>query len=642
MGRSRKSLAAVLAVSLVVALGATFLIGTSIAGAGTGTAAPATVTVSPDTGLTNGQTVTVSGTYGVPGAVLNVTAHLCIHGGTYGNDTDFALSNLYCTPTKVSPQADTQTSQFPGATATSFSFPFHVGIGTATWNDIDFGGSSHTITCVGTTVTCDIVVEVASSSTTTFYVQPLGFASTTTPGAPTSVAATLHDNGTSHVTWVAATTGNGIIDHYVITATRKAVGGGAADASSPRTLTVGNVLAGDILLNNFTNYDITVHAHVSNAVDTGSQTGPESSPAQTASPLPGAPGAPTGTSHAGSVDLLWTAPTYTTNLTGYEVTATGGVTPLLACMTPPSPTTSPVSYTFNGLANGTSYTFTVRASYNGTCVITSNAQTGTADFGPASAGSAGVTPSNVEVDQLVIVDRPQGALVLTQACDATIVALGAPYPVDSNGVPLPSGSLYPTSQAVSGGPAGGAYPGILGSCSVDMHHASFVSAAGVPSQTTPASIANHFSGNAGYPTVGEGQWFKADGAINQVSVVDTRDNDQGWKVNAMLKTDFQSGSQRFSARQLGIQPAVTDHTPAYAAAGDPTYTNDAQSDPDVLPASHAGDTGLVGGLGESQQIAHATALHGLGIAHIDALLHVLIPVYAQHGVYSAILQITAI
>ena len=179
-----------------------------------------------------------------------------------------------------------------------------------------------------------------------------------------------------------------------------------------------------------------------------------------------------------------------------------------------------------------------------------------------------------------------------------------------------------------------------GNCTIDLGHANFVSVSGVPTQATPAAVAAGYNGGAGYPTVGEGQYFKADGTLSQVAVVDTRDTDAGWNVRGMMKTDFfASSTLHFSAHQLGWQPGLADKTPDFATPDLPGgYHNAATQGADVFPATHAADTAL----GNSQLLGSATPLHGLGIAHFNALLHMLIPVYAQHGVYSAVMQITAI
>ena len=101
--------------------------------------------------------------------------------------------------------------------------------------------------------------------------------------------------------------------------------------------------------------------------------------------------------------------------------------------------------------------------------------------------------------------------------------------------------------------------------------------------------------------------------------------------NGVLETPFTSGSQHFSADQLGWEPAVTDKSGAFATP-DTTYTNDATAGTAVLPAVQATDHAL----GSPQTLASATAGGGLGVAHLDAKLHVLIPVFAEHGQYSAV------
>ena len=344
----------------------------------------------------------------------------------------------------------------------------------------------------------------------------------------------------------------------------------------------GGAQSSSITLHNFTNYSLTVATHITQAVSPSSFSN-ESSPAINATPTAGAPGAVTGQPKHSQVDLSWTQPGYTTGLVGYVVTANPGA--IVQCTTTFT-LGNPVTYSFTGLVDGTAYTFAVQAFYGGTC--------GAPQFLGTSSTSAALVPTGIEIDQLITVDRPQGALVLTQACDTRFG--GSPYPVDGVGVPLSPSTLYPTpaSQTGIGGPTStdynpsGIFPAVPGNCTIDLGHASFVASAGVPTQAVPGQ-----SGTPGYPSVGEGQFFKADGALSRVAVVDTRDTDAGWTVSGLMKTDFYaSATKHFSAHQLGWQPGLADKTPNFATPDLPGgYSNDAARGGDVLPATTAAGHG---------------------------------------------------
>ncbi len=593
--RVRRALAAavlgiVSAGALVTAAGAAPPIGPSPA-----TTNGVSLVASPVDGLVDGQNITYTvNTTGATKLVGSLSAHICAHGLSGYGTGNFGYSGG--TATRCVYQAgivsgglgtgdyEKIAGPFGGTESTSGALTFKAGTGSVTWGNVT-GGGPFTVQA-DATHQVDLVVEVnlaGDSVPRTYFVQPLTFAGQ--PAAPTAVGATSGD-ASSHVTWTAPSdTGNSTVTNYVVTATQT---GGAADPSSPRTLTVGNVLAGDIPLQNFSTYDITVQTKVAASVPLSAA----SSPAVSVSPLPGPPTGVTGSPAAGGVNVSWTAPPSTSGLTSYSVTATPNVGSPITVDTGSTAT----SYLFAGLDNGTPYTFVVKAAYGSPA----------GPFGLPSNASGGVTPSNKEVDQLITVERPQGALVLTQACDASNPT---PYPVDGNGVPNP---VYPTDPAIA-----------AGSCSVNLGKATFVSA--------------DQAAAAGFPAIGEGQFFKASGAMNPVAIVDTRDSDVGWNVNGLLKTNFTSGSKHFSAHQLGWQPGVTDRSAAFSTP-DGSYANDATKGGDVLPASHAADTAL----GSSQLLAGATVGHGLGIAHLNATLNLLIPVFAQSGVYSAVLQITAI
>ena len=583
-----------------------------------------TISASATTGLVNGQVITYSvNTTGANKLIGSVTAHLCLDGSSSYNTTTFGYDsggNRCVYQPGITAQtgfagADFEKTAGPysGSETTTGSLTFKVGTGNLTWgNNAGEGPFNAT---ADATHKLDLVVQVnlvGGSVSQTYIIQPLTFAGQ--PGAPTGVAATAGDS-TAHVTWAApANTGNGTINSYVVTATRT---GGLADASSPRTLTVGNVLAGDIPLQNFSTYSITVHDTIAELP--GSPSAESSPPVTGISPLPPAPTNVSGIGANGQVTVSWTAPASPQVVTEYEVTA-HDTTNTLADVVHLTGNSS-TSYVFTGLTNGTPYAFIVRASYAASVG-------GGAPFGPYSNGSSGITPTGFEIDQLINVTRPTGALVLTQACDPNTPN---PYPQDpTTGLTPAANTLYPTSSVVAG------TPGALGSCSVPLGAAQLITGPNgnsiQPQQPTPAQ-----SGTPGYPLVYEGQFFKADGAIHQVTVVNTRETQEPWTVNGKLASNFVSGTSTLSGTSLGWQPALTDKTPDFQTPGQPVYHNDAARGPDVLPANTPSGVGL-----QSSQVLAQAAAHGLGEAHLDALLHILIPVTTPHGTYTALLQITAI
>ena len=187
------------------------------------------------------------------------------------------------------------------------------------------------------------------------------------PGAPTGVSA-VAGNTQATVTWtIPASDGGSPISGYTVTSTN---GGFTGTASGPTATSA--IVTG---LNNGTPYSFTVHA------TNGQGAGPESSPAST--PVTPStivvPDPPTNVGAApGNLQatVTWTIPASDggSPISGYTATsAPGSITKTVSGAS----TTSAV---VTGLANNTSYTFTVRA-------------TNSMGPGPASAASNVVTPS---------------------------------------------------------------------------------------------------------------------------------------------------------------------------------------------------------------------------------------------------------
>jgi hypothetical protein len=425
-----------------------------------------------------------------------------------------------------------------------------------------------------------------------------------TPSAPQGATGS-GGNTTATYSWSApANLANGTLQNYTVTLSP----GGATQTVAGTTATFSG-------LTNFTAYTASI---VANTVASDGTTTFAGAPA-TATATPGPAGVQNlaATPSDQAVTLSWNPPAGPAPVS-YEVSVAPSI--------PGSPFTAAGSpLTVNGLTNGTVYTFSVRAFY------------GAGNFGSSSSVSA--TPNGTLVTQHIYVSRPQGSLVLTQVCgtgtgfgntsaapysngvvppNAAPVAPGtSPTPGNQStgvGTPDPLFSGYPYPQDPNTGLALFTYPT---DCRVDLGAAKLITSG-----------------------PGAGQYFKADGKINQVTVVDTRDTDPGWTVNGQ-SSSFISGANQFSGNDLGWHPVVTSFTPGFTSP-DGVYAQIVTAGPDsTTPA----------GLATARQLAHAPAkanigpnsnTGGLGIAQLDADLHLLIPIFAIHGNYVSILSITAV
>jgi len=205
----------------------------------------------------------------------------------------------------------------------------------------------------------------AWTTATSLTVPDVGYGSFA-PGTPSAAPG----DRSAALTWAAPQTpmGNSPVTDYVITP--------FVDGLAQPSIATGNTGTSFTVtgLRNGTAYTFTV------AAKNGYGTGLPSAPSAAVTPV-GKPGAPTdvrGTAGDGQVRLTWSAPADTggTPVTSYTITPYAGGVAQPAVTTP----TADTARTMTGLANGTPYTFTVAAT---------NAQ-GT---GPASAGSAPVTPA---------------------------------------------------------------------------------------------------------------------------------------------------------------------------------------------------------------------------------------------------------
>lgn len=387
---------------------------------------------------------------------------------------------------------------------------------------------------------------------------------------------------------------------YTVSATPSAGGATftASGAESPITVTG---------LVNGTQYDVTVHAtnSVGNSVESNILQGTPNPAARPAVQNLQA------TPSTGSVNVTWDAPTGPAP-TGYLLE----VSP--ADAGPFSLGAGTTSQNVTGLTAGTAYTFTVTPQHPAPYV-------GTADSVQATPFSSQVLLQELEVT------RPVGALVLTQVCgaygalDAEAASPGfAALPAltaDSSGAAAPVTSWPGSTQD----PNYGEYP-----YPVDENE--------VPNATYPTHCGVNL-GKGKFVTSGSGggQFFAAHGRLNQLTVVDTRDTDDGWTVNGTV-TDFTTTGDSFSGNHLGWTPKKTTDTGPF----------DHDLDPGTAPYDQNASAGAavaartLSGLGSGRTLGSAAAGSGLGIAVFDGRLKLLIPVTARNGVYTATLSFTTV
>ena len=123
-----------------------------------------------------------------------------------------------------------------------------------------------------------------------------------------------------------------------------------------------------------------------------------------------------------------------------------------------------------------------------------------------------------------------------------------------------------------------------------------------------------------------GDHWQASGAINPVTVSDTRSASPGWNVVGRV-TDFSGDSGTLAARFLGWQPQVVSQVAdGSVVAGDP-----------VVPGLTTGD-----GLAVTSLLATVPEGHGRGVARLGADLQLRLPAESPVGSYVATLTLTAI
>jgi hypothetical protein len=615
-----------LAAGVIAAIGAA---GLAVATAGPAVAAPfgpttqgsTTLTVSETAGLANGQGISITASQSGGNTQTNITARICdptIPPTQAGAAFNFGPSGPYCPQggSQTSPPGGVSTigagttersSTFGATTGPTTLSGFAAGQGTVQWNDQSQAAPPpylHTLTC-NSSNGCELVVQVQRTGGSDFFFIPLTYFGT--PSAATGVTSTP-GNGLLHISWTnpsGAGLANGTLQPSVVNVS------GAAPCVSVCHFPAASAGATSVDatgLTNFTAYTVTVTTNTlaSDGVTPGSTTSSSIGPNASTTPGPAAAAAPSGTPANGAVNLTWSQPSFTTGLTGYQVKAyTGGGTTLFST----TPFGLVLSGQITGLANGTPYVFTVTAQYG-------------ANAGQESPFSAPITPAGKRITQTFDVTRPVGDLVMTQACAPGSITMdnAYAYPVDANGIPNPT---YPTD------------------CTVHLGTAHLLTA----DHTAFDYLATPITSG---PTYAHGNYFRATGDIQQVTITDTRDTDNGWNLNVQI-TDFTHNSNHFSGNNLGMIPTVTDHSPPFSSP-DGNYTMTVHSGNPVYPGA-TGAGGMGSGtptvaLGEAQNCTvptyPTTCTGGLGMALMDAHLALMIPVFDKADTYTAVMTFTAI
>jgi len=280
--------------------------------------------------------------------------------------------------------------------------------------------------------------------------------------------------------------------------------------------------------------------------------------------------------------------------------------------------------------SGTTASFAGVALGDYTAQVTANFAGGTTTA-PAGTASVSVKPNSVMYGS-IDVTRPLGALVLTQRCgvfgelpaySATAafpksLALAAASvdqvgtaPVLDNGSPDPVFDGYP-NPVDSDGYSTANYPT---TCTVDLSNTELVL------EDDGAGI---------------GQYV-AYGRLNQVTVVDTRDDDAGWEATIEVGRFVTSGGDSFSGDYLGWVPEAvgSGEVPLVDEGATTVYQMN-------LTAGAAIDPGTPNGLSDGELLGSAPAGAGLGVAVFDARLLLTIPPRYDAGDYSASISISVI
>ncbi len=304
-----------------------------------------------------------------------------------------------------------------------------------------------------------------------------------------------------------------------------------------------------------------------------------------------------------SATVSWIAPAITPDAGPfYNVIVTNTVTGLPAVgVTVSALTAASTSVSLTTLTAGASLTVSITPVYALPATST-----------PAATPTF-IVLGNSLIIQDITVTRPQGALVLTQVC-------GVYGALDLEPASPGFAQLAAKGATTAPGAPTGPTLGANGAGGVDPNYTNGLYPS--PASPTYPTHCNISLGTATLVTTGAeaGQYYAASGQINQVTVSDTRDGQNGWTLNGTMSPFVNSTNSAvtFGNNSMGWTPKVNGFSVGQVVTAAAR----------VLPNAP--------GLVAPTTLASATTA-SLGIAQMDARLRLLIPVSAPSGLYNATL-----
>ncbi|MGI5501366.1 Ig-like domain repeat protein [Lentzea sp. CA-135723] len=236
---------------------------------------------------------------------------------------------------------------------------------------------------------------------------------------------------------------------------------------------------------------------------------------------------------------------------------------------------------------------------------------------------------------------PAGAAGSVQFLDGA-ANLGNPVAVSGGSATLTTSALAVGSHSLTARfvPASGAFETSV-SAAIPLEITAFAGVSASETITTEVkagelliSVANQ---NVTLPSpvmAADGSLLTTAGALNPITVTDTRAGNPGWNVSGQV-TDFASGANAINGANLGWTPKIVDKSPVQNITAGPNV------DPaNALVPGASAPNGL--GLAAARTLATAASLGGNGTANLSADLALKVPTSTQAGTYTATLTLTAI
>ena len=140
---------------------------------------------------------------------------------------------------------------------------------------------------------------------------------------------------------------------------------------------------------------------------------------------------------------------------------------------------------------------------------------------------------------------------------------------------------------------------------------------------------------------GSGSIVSAQGQLSQITVIDTRNDDNGWTLTGSVTAVVDSDGHRWDGDYVGWTPIVTRDS-ARVPTGAATYYDQTVAVGPVVPPG----TGVVSGdglaSGPANVLASARPGAGLGEAVIDGRLLLVLPALAAAPGYSAVITLSLV